>query len=91
MTCRRFRLNTHLTMPLELFSGPGTTYAMHEPGDVVALDGERCRVHDRFLRGRIRAGDLTELEDAPSPIPTFAAPPVTTITTAPAASEGAHP
>lgn len=67
MSTRSFRLNTHLIIPIDLLAGPGAAHSRHEPGDVVELDVERCRVHDRFLRGRIRAGDLTEIEDAPAP------------------------
>jgi hypothetical protein len=65
MSCRRFRINTHLTMPLELLSGPGATYARHCPGDEVDIDVERCLNHDRFIRGRVLAGDMTELEPVP--------------------------
>jgi hypothetical protein len=88
MTCRRFRFNTHLTLPLELFAGPGSTYAMHEPGDLLELDAERCRVHDRFLRGRVRAGDLTEIEDepptvVPAPDPAVEVAPVPAVAPAP--------
>ena len=64
---RRFRLNTHLTFPIQLLAGPGASYHRAEPGHVVEIDGQRCKAHDRFLRGRIRAGDLTELEAAPAP------------------------
>lgn len=66
MTTRRFRLNTHLTMPLGLLAAPGAEYLCLRPGTVVEIDAERCRIHDRFLRGRVRAGDMTELEDAPA-------------------------
>lgn len=71
---RRFKLNTHLTLPLDLLAGPGGLHARYEPGDVIELDPERCRVHDRFIRGRIRAGDMTELNE-PSPVPARPAKP----------------
>jgi hypothetical protein len=78
MTTRRFKLTTHLTFPLELYAAPGAAYHLAEPGDVIELCAERCLGFDRFLRGRIRAGDLVELEDQPvtSPAATIAGAPV---------------
>ncbi|MEO7735521.1 MAG: hypothetical protein ABIY55_31495 [Kofleriaceae bacterium] len=70
MNTRRFKLHTHLTLPLELLAGPGAAHTRCNPGEVVELDAERCRIHDRFLRGRIRAGDLSELEREPAASPT---------------------
>ena len=61
MSTRRFKLNTHLTLPLELHAAPGATHHRGEPESIVEIDEERCRMHDRFIRGRLRAGDMTEL------------------------------
>jgi hypothetical protein len=77
VSTRRFKLNTHLTMPLELLAAPGANYHRGEPGGIVEIDAERCKAYDRFIRGRIRAGDITELEcepavPAPQPAPTSA-------------------
>lgn len=61
---RRFKLNTHLTMPLGLLAAPGAEYHRGEPGSVVEIDAARCDDFDRFIRGRIRAGDLTEINQS---------------------------
>jgi len=66
LNTRRFKLHTHLTLPLELLAGPGAAHTRCNPGEVVELDAERCRIHDRFLRGRMRAGDLSELANEPA-------------------------
>lgn len=83
MSTRQFRLNTHLTLPLELHAAPGARHRRATPGEIVEIDAERCRLHDRFLRGRIRAGDLTEIEPAaaapvaaPQPAPSVPTTPV---------------
>ncbi len=65
MSTRRFKLNTHLTMPLDLHPAPGARHHRAEPSHIIELDVERCKSHDRFIRGRIRAGDLTELDPEP--------------------------
>jgi hypothetical protein len=61
---RSFKLNTHLTMPLELLAAPGAEYHRGEPGSIVEIDAERCKAFDRFIRGRLRAGDLTEINQS---------------------------
>ncbi len=63
---RRFKLNAHLTFPLELLPAPGARHHRAEPGHIVELDAERCKAHDRFIRGRVRAGDLVELGNEPA-------------------------
>lgn len=63
---RRFKLNTHLTMPLELLAAPVAEYHRGEPVSIVEIDAERCKAFDRFIRGRIRAGDMVELTIATS-------------------------
>lgn len=63
---RWFKLNTHLTLPLELHPAPGAKHHKAEPGHVIGLDAERCKSHDRFLRGRTRAGDMVELDGPPT-------------------------
>lgn len=71
---RRFKIHTHLTLPLDLLAGPGAAHNRCQPGDVIEPDAESCRRHDRFLRGRMRAGDLTELEGEPVAAPVRAVP-----------------
>jgi hypothetical protein len=90
---RRFRINTHLTLPLDLYAAPGGVYACHEPGDEVDLDEERCRFHDRFIRGRIRGGDMTELEaESAAPDPAvLSARPSTAAAPRPATSASSGP
>jgi hypothetical protein len=73
---RRFKFVRHLTMPLELLAAPGAQYHLGEPGDEVDIDEERCRQFDRFLRGRVRAGDLIEIQPQPARPSTSAAAPV---------------
>ncbi len=62
MTTRRFKAaeGRHVTMPQGLATGPGATTMRLEPGDSVDLDGDRCQAFQRFIAGRLRAGDLTE-------------------------------
>jgi len=74
LNTRRFKLHTHLILPLDLLAGPGAAHNRCRPGDVIEPDAQSCRRHDRFLRGRIRAGDLTELEVAPVAATAHAAP-----------------
>ncbi len=64
MTIRRFKLaeGRHLTMPADLMVGPGVTTMRLVPGDVFDLDAEVCQAQQRFISGRLRAGDLVELE-----------------------------
>lgn len=65
MKIRRFKLNTHLTFPIQLMAGPGASYHRAQPGHTVEISSARCAAHERFLRGRIRAGDMVELEAEP--------------------------
>lgn len=63
---RRFKVNTHLTFPIGLLSAPGANYLMSKPGSTVEIDEKRAAEFDRFLRGRVRAGDLTEIATEPA-------------------------
>lgn len=71
---RRFKLINHLTLPLGLQAAPGGVHRRAVPGDVVEIDDDRCREHDRFLRGRVRAGDLVEIDVASAAEPARSAP-----------------
>lgn len=70
MKTRRFKMINPLTFPLDLHAGPGAAYRRAEAGDEVEIDVERAQQFDRFLRGRVRAGDMVELtaDAAPSPV-----------------------
>lgn len=82
---RRFRVpdGRHVVLPQELLSGPGATNMRLEPGAIVDLDEARCQRHQRYIAGRVRAGDLIEDQDAPDPTSSSSTPaaPVTSITT----------
>jgi hypothetical protein len=57
-----------LTLPKALMAGPGATHARFTGGQSFELPAERV---DRFVRGRLRAGDLIEgaVDAAPDPAP----------------------
>lgn len=67
MTTRRFKLLRPLTLPLELYAAPGAEYHRPQAGDEIDIDAERCRKFDRFIRGRIRAEDMKEIETPATP------------------------
>lgn len=56
-----------LTLPKGLLAGPGATNARYHGGETFELPASSV---DRFIRGRLRAGDLTE-----GPAPAAAPPP----------------
>jgi hypothetical protein len=64
---RRFQLTTHLTFPLDVLPAPGGIAEIKEPGTLVEFDDELVE-RNRFIRGRIRAGDLVETMDAVGPL-----------------------
>jgi hypothetical protein len=51
--------------PRGLLTGPGATHLRFGEGDVLELEAGKV---DRFIRGRVRAGDLVEVKD-PGPPP----------------------
>lgn len=67
MSTRRFKLINPLTLPLELHAAPGATHRRVDAGEEVEIDAERCQQFDRFIRGRIRAGDMVETTSAAAP------------------------
>lgn len=79
---RRFRVVTTLVPPQSLLAGPGATNMRLESGAIVDLDADRCALHQRFIAGRLRAGDIVEDATAPAPAaepPPAPAPPKTTL------------
>lgn len=50
-----------LVLPVGTMPGPGATHARYRAGDTFTVDAVRV---DRFLRRRIAAGDLVEVEPA---------------------------
>lgn len=65
-TIRRFRVpeGRAVVLPVGLQPGPGVTNMRHDAEKVFELDADRCAKHERFLNGRVRAGDLVELDPA---------------------------
>ena len=63
---RRFQLTTYLTFPPDVLPAPGGIAEIQEPGTIVEFDDEIVE-RNRFVRGRIRAGDLVETMDSPPP------------------------
>lgn len=61
-TTRRFMMLKPLTFPLDLHAGPGAAYRRADAGDEIEIDVVRAQEFDRFLRGRIRGGDMVELD-----------------------------
>jgi hypothetical protein len=61
---RYFKLATHLTVPRSLLPGMGNTHVRPTPGDVIAIDEDACARHSRFVNGRMRAGDMTEIKES---------------------------
>lgn len=57
-----------LTLPKALMAGPGATHARFAGGQSFELPAERV---DRFIRSRLRAGDLIEgaVDASPDPAP----------------------
>ena len=67
MNTRRFKMLNPLTLPLELHAGPGAEHWRAKPGEEIEIDAERCRLFDRYLRGRIRAKDMAEIDTPSTP------------------------
>lgn len=61
---RYFKSINTLTIPSALQVGAGGVHDRAAPGDVLAFDAEKCRKEDRFINGRLRAGDLVETNKA---------------------------
>lgn len=60
----RAREGRTVTLPQNLVSGPGATNMRLSPGEVVTLEDDACTRHQRYVNGRLLAGDLEELEQA---------------------------
>lgn len=61
---RYFQLTNPLTMPRTLLPGMGNTHKRPKAGDVVAIQDAACARDSRFVRGRVRAGDMKEITEA---------------------------
>ena len=55
-----------LALPQNLIAGPGATNMRMRPGDVITLDDAACVREQRFVNGRLRAGDWEELAELPA-------------------------
>jgi hypothetical protein len=64
---RQFQLTTYLTFPLDVLPAPGGLAEIKAPGTNVEFDDELVE-RNRFIRGRIRAGDLVETPEAVAPL-----------------------
>lgn len=56
-----------VTLPQGLKSGPGATNMRLPAGAVVTLDDEKLVAYSRFVNGRTRAGDWSEIDPAAAP------------------------
>ena len=61
---RYFKLLNPLTLPRTLLPGMGNTHRRPQAGDVVAIPDDACARESRFVRGRKRAKDWEEIEQA---------------------------
>lgn len=76
---RHFRSPQYLTLPQGLLAGPGATNMRLLPGSIVTLDDAACSRNERFINGRLRAGDLVELDAATAERELAAAPAAETL------------
>lgn len=60
----RARPGRTVTLPQNLVSGPGATNMRLNPGEVFTIEDDAFTRHQRFVNGRVIAGDLEELENA---------------------------
>lgn len=62
---RRFRACEGRTvmLPQGLYAGPGQTNMRLDPGAVITLEDDNLIRHERYINGRVRAGDLEEVEE----------------------------
>lgn len=74
---RRFRARNALVLPTSIGTGPGATNMRLDPDQVVELDADAVKLHERFINGRVRAGDLEELEEHVTLEPTASSPATT--------------
>lgn len=51
-----------VTLPASVKAGPGATTMRLDPGCVVTLTDGECVQNARFIAGRLRAGDLEEID-----------------------------
>lgn len=67
---RRFKSVNHLTLPSGLTPIDGQPNMRFEPGQTFDVSADKCQTMQRFVLGRLRAGDLEELEySEPVPAP----------------------
>lgn len=79
---RYFRALNHLTLPQGLIAGPGATNMRLDPGAIVTCDADACVRQQRFVNGRITAGDLEELDEKTAQAALTEAPAPTTVPSA---------
>ncbi len=70
---RRFQVHPerHLVLPTGLMPVDGQPNMRLEPGRVVTIPASQCQTMQRFIAGRLNAGDLVELgpDDVPAALP----------------------
>jgi hypothetical protein len=64
MSIRKFKIpaGRALALPHGLQTAPGAMTMRVNAHDIFELDSERCQQFQRFIAGRLRAGDLIELD-----------------------------
>lgn len=73
MKIRRFQCNTHVVLPAGLTPIDGQPNMRFEPGQTFDVDDSKCQTMQRYVLGRLRAKDLTEVDYVPTPGPAAAA------------------
>lgn len=61
---RYFELLNPLTIPRRLSPGMGNTHKRPSAGDAFSATDLACSLESRFVRGRIRAKDMKEIDEA---------------------------
>lgn len=65
----KYRALRVIVLPLGLHPGPGATNMRLSPGDTFDTDASRDAAHRRFVRNRLKLGDLelvTDDDDMPA-------------------------
>jgi hypothetical protein len=66
---RRFKCNTHVTLPSGMTPIDGQPNMRFEPGQTFDVDAAKCQTQQRYVFGRLRAKDFEEVDYVPEPKP----------------------